>query len=1186
MLKYYPIRLRLIIPLIVSFFFVLASVVLVLKQFSEEREAALASVKTAVSIQMYKLQNSLADLLALEKAGLVERQISEVFLDPNIKIFVFANEYGIVNYANVREFIGSPINFIDDYDEKVSKICMAERHGGRLILGDNNCFFGYYPVLIGLQKGEVRKERIGRIFFIYDFSVLIAKTRDQAIQNGLLYCFSGFCFAALLSYILYLVITSRLNRINRAMHDVAQGSLSLRLRFNGKDEIATLASGFDRMAESLEKERDMLLLMQFVVDHSADSIFLVQADSSLFYVNDAACRLLGYSKDELLQMSLCGVDVRYASNVWGEHWSCLKESRTLTYESLLFSKSGQEIDVEICANYFCFGGREYDCSFMRDIRLRKQAEASLKCQNEEIASLNEEYRIQNDELHNAKDYLEKSESRLREAQHIAKMGDWEFDLLTDYFYWSDELYRIFEVKYPSGRIALSTVCSFIHPEELESVKSAYSMHLHSKQEMDLIVRVQTGSGQIKSVNVRCRTEYRADGKPVLSVGTLVDVTDRIRNEEELRTSRERFELAINGSHSGIWDWDLRTNQTFFSKRWKDQIGYLDEELPNNFDTWEAHLHPDDKALVLENLKWYLEGKTSEYSVEFRFLHKNGSFVWIHARGEVFRDNEGRPCRMAGSHTEITDRKRAEDELAKYREHLEDLVRERTVELERSRFAALSLMQDANKEKLRMQGASFVLKKNQTQLERAKLEAEKANNAKSEFLSNMSHELRTPLNAILGFSKILKQQKNMTENQKEQLETISNCGEHLLSLINDILDMSKIEAQKLELVLCEFSLQQAVRTVFNISKVKADEKELEFVLENVSDLPEYVLGDERKLKQVMLNLANNAVKFTDSGRIVISVGYKPEVSVFVFEVADTGIGIPEERQMEVFYPFVQYAGDKLFHEGTGLGLSISKELVGLMRGEIHLHSVPGEGSTFRIEIPMQRVFDSSLEPDEREVEICGYLGRRRKVLIVDDHPANLALFEGLLEPLGFLLAVAEDGKHALEVVEKFKPDLVLLDYRIPMVDGGELGAALRRIPAYSEIKLLGVSASVQPKDSLLAFKDLCHDFILKPVGISQLLSKLEVLLGLEWIEAEHGCVASCTNKKHLLWPPDEAIEEIRQDCELGDYASMLELLGHIVEKDDAFLPFRNIIYKYLRNYDFEGILSYLMAERTMGEDAVN
>ena len=290
------------------------------------------------------------------------------------------------------------------------------------------------------------------------------------------------------------------------------------------------------------------------------------------------------------------------------------------------------------------------------------------------------------------------------------------------------------------------------------------------------------------------------------------MTEKITAQQALEQERERFELAVAGSNDGIWDWDLQSGNLYLSARWKDQLGYRDHELPNTLDTFRSLLHPEDTEQVFRYVQGYFAGTTGTYEVEFRMMHRDGSIRWILARGAAVRAADGKPVRMAGSHTDITGRKEAEEALLA-----------------------------------------------------AKAAAETASRAKSDFLATMSHEIRTPMNGVIGMAQLLRF-TTLTQEQIEMLEAIETSADSLLQLINDILDLSKIEAGKIELEYADFSIPKAIEDIVLTQKSRIYEKGLSLLNQQADNLPLLVRGDQLRFKQILLNLLSNAIKFTEQGTI--------------------------------------------------------------------------------------------------------------------------------------------------------------------------------------------------------------------------------------------------------------------------------------------------------------------------------
>jgi CheY-like chemotaxis protein len=329
------------------------------------------------------------------------------------------------------------------------------------------------------------------------------------------------------------------------------------------------------------------------------------------------------------------------------------------------------------------------------------------------------------------------------------------------------------------------------------------------------------------------------------------------------------------------------------------------------------------------------------------------------------------------------------------------------------------------------------------------------------------------------------------------------GEHLLMLINDILDVSKIEAHKMEIADEPFDLSALMRQVLGLTRLLAEEKELRLRYDPSTELPRYVRGDERKLRQILLNLLGNAVKYTRKGVITLRVGYgQPDDGVLRCEVADTGIGIPSGKLAEVFEPFTQLSIDRQVREGTGLGLSITRQLLGLMNGRIGVHSNVGAGSLFWFEMPLPRVAGIGTDAGMQQA-VVGYRGDRKRILVVDDNINNASMLVSLLEPLGFDVATAADGRAALERISERIPDLVILDLVMPELDGLETAREIRKRPELASTRIIGASATITDSDSKALFASTCDAFVIKPIQVDLLLERIRELLEISWEREESG-----------------------------------------------------------------------------------
>jgi signal transduction histidine kinase/ligand-binding sensor domain-containing protein/CheY-like chemotaxis protein len=378
---------------------------------------------------------------------------------------------------------------------------------------------------------------------------------------------------------------------------------------------------------------------------------------------------------------------------------------------------------------------------------------------------------------------------------------------------------------------------------------------------------------------------------------------------------------------------------------------------------------------------------------------------------------------------------------------------------------------------------------------AKEAAEVANKAKTVFLASMSHELRTPLNGILGYAQLLQRARNLEPRQLGGLQVIQQSGEHLLKLINDILDSAKIEAGKEELHPSDLSLKPFLESIAAIVQQKAAAKNLQFTAEADPGLPEIIRADERRLRQVLLNLLANAVKFTDSGRVVLQVR-SASAARLTFAVSDSGAGIAAKDFETIFRPFEQVGEVRRRLGGTGLGLMISRQFVRLMGSDIEVESRPGEGSTFRFSLDVQA--GRSQQQRAAAPRVTAYAGERRKVLVVDDIDANRAVLRDMLEELNFQVIEAGNGKEAMSAAGLERPDLILMDVYMPEMDGLELIRRLRRSPELSGIPIIAVSASASQSDAATCLAAGANAFLAKPVVEAQLLEKMGSLLRLQWI----------------------------------------------------------------------------------------
>jgi signal transduction histidine kinase/CheY-like chemotaxis protein len=453
---------------------------------------------------------------------------------------------------------------------------------------------------------------------------------------------------------------------------------------------------------------------------------------------------------------------------------------------------------------------------------------------------------------------------------------------------------------------------------------------------------------------------------------------------------------------------------------------------------------------------------------------------------------------------------------------------------------------------------------------AREEAERANLAKSEFLANMSHELRTPLNAILGYSQLFRLDDNLGEDYKRGVNIIEKSGKHLLHLINDILDLAKIEAGKFELEKYSFHLKSLLAFIEEMIKVKTKDKGLSFIVDYSDDLPVYVLGDEKKINQVLINLLGNGVKFTQKGSIILKV--KKQDKNIEFSVEDTGVGITEENLEDIFSPFRQLGDHLRKTEGTGLGLTISKNFIKIMGGELKVESVYGKGSKFWFEIELPEDFSPDLSNLTREEEITGYKGERKKILIVDDKIENRLILIEFLKKIGFELEEAENGFQCLDRIPVFKPDLIFMDLVMPEMNGYEAAKKISENPLYKGIKIIALSASKLDDLNSEVLKIGFDDYMPKPFLYRDLLGMLIKHLNLECIYKEKIDFPLTKNlmEEHVILPHEDIIKTLYEMAKEGRLKGIREELEKVKGLDKDYLTFYNQVKSLADNFEIKNI----------------
>ncbi|MBF0290907.1 MAG: response regulator [Nitrospinae bacterium] len=474
------------------------------------------------------------------------------------------------------------------------------------------------------------------------------------------------------------------------------------------------------------------------------------------------------------------------------------------------------------------------------------------------------------------------------------------------------------------------------------------------------------------------------------------------------------------------------------------------------------------------------------------------------------------------------------------------------------------------------------KRAEDELRRAKDQAEAANRAKSVFLATMSHELRTPLNAILGFSDLMRNDPDITDGQRENLEIINRSGGHLLSLINDVLDMAKIEAGRVVMEIKPFDLGALALDITNMLRVRAEEKGLRLTLDQSHELPRFIKGDQDKLRLVIVNLVNNAIKYTNHGEVILRMGIQPEVEDIrlIIEVEDTGVGVSQEDQADIFKPFVQ-VGKPATQKGTGLGLAIVKEYVQLMGGRIGVESVLDKGSLFRAIIPATSAEEGEVAaPQSVTAQVAGLEpGQPRyRIMIVEDQQENWLLLRRLLEDAGFEVKVAANGEEAVKMFQSYRPGFIWMDRRMPVMDGLEATRRIRALDGGKDVKIVAVTASALTEDRAEILSIGMDDFVRKPYRPMEIFDCMAKHLGVRYVYKQTAPtgVGALVPAAELAGLPATLRRELADGLILGNVERLAELMTR-VERQDAALA--KSLARHINSFNYLPILKALETSET-------
>jgi PAS domain S-box-containing protein len=599
----------------------------------------------------------------------------------------------------------------------------------------------------------------------------------------------------------------------------------------------------------------------------------------------------------------------------------------------------------------------------------------------------------------------------------------------------------------------------LYSEDRQSISDEWYRSAQEDRPFSLEYRFQRPDGVITWVYGQSVVKLDADGIITGYVGTITDINDRKQAELQLQKVSDRLALALSSGAIGCWEWNIQQNMAFWDERMYELYGVCKEkDLRIVYEIWAGAIHPEDRAESEMTTQQIATGQVEEYDTEFRVVHPDGSIHFIKAYGTLKRDASGNPLSIIGINFDISDRKQAEAQLQKI-----------------------------NDELLR------------------------ATRLKDEFLANMSHELRTPLNSILGMNEVLQDEifGSINERQLKTLQTIENSSTHLLALINDILDVAKIESGEVMLELTATDLDSLCQSSLAFIKQQALTKRIQLIPRIPKHLPEIML-DERRIRQVLINLLNNAVKFTlEGGTITLEVSQVQlessttnltTLNYLKIAVIDTGIGISAENIQKLFQPFIQIdSALNRQYQGTGLGLALVKRLVELHGGNVELTSEVGVGSCFAINL-LINIGSPAIEEQTEDLSEQSQIGQSQTeelilplILLAEDNEANITTFSSYLDAKGYRILLATNGQQAIDLAKSHSPDLILMDIQMPVMDGMEAIKQIRLDPNLVDIPIVALTALAMAGDRERCLAVGANEYLTKPVKLKQLATSIQQFL---------------------------------------------------------------------------------------------
>jgi len=912
--------------------------------------------------------------------------------------------------------------------------------------------------------------------------------------------------------------------------------------------VALIGAAFDitdrKQAEAALRDSEARFRALFEQAHSS-IVIIDPATGRILDCNRQAHEHLGYTAAEFLQLSVADVDMVTPETMLAG-LQAIREQGNLVFETRQRRKTGEIRDMRIHASRITSHDQTFILGIGHDMTEQKQAEEELKLNEARLESLLRISQLQDTALQPILDFALEEAIQLTGSQ-------------IGYIYYYDEATRQFTLN--SWSKGVMRECTITKPQtvyDLEKtgiwgeavrqrqpilvndfhtphpLKKGYPAgHAPLRRFLTVPVIVDGNIVAVTGVANKADEYNQADVRQLLLLMDSVwNICQRKQAEEELR----KFSRAVEQSGSAIVITDSTGAIEYVNPAFCVSTGYTRQEAigQNPRVLKSGHMSPD----VYANL-WRTITDGNVWQGELLNRNKNGGLYWESATISPVKDAAGTTTHYLAVKENITERKRLEEELRA-----------------------------------------------------AKEAAEAANRAKSVFLANMSHELRTPLNGILGYAQILLRDVDLTDAQREGVNTIRRSGDHLLGLINDILDLAKVEAGKVELALADVHFAELLSGISDIIRVRADAKGIAFRLETAPTLPQTIRADERRLRQVLLNLLGNAVKFTERGTVTLRVGATPCVrpetapssgqtqgqtqgsaptEIVRFEITDTGIGIAPDDLPKLFAAFQQVGDDRYKAQGTGLGLALSRNLIRVMGGDLRVTSALGQESTFWFELTVPVVVAAANDAQPTRPPIIGIVGQPPRILIVDDDATNRQLLLDTLAPLGFDLHTARNGREGWERCQRVQPHAIITDLRMPDLDGISLIRQLRQDSAYQTCVIFASSASVYAEDRQQSLAAGAQAFLPKPLDMERLLHELQQRLHLTWQYATLSEQTEApTPDAEIICPPQAIVQSLYDSALMGDILELRQQIAALAAQDARFAGFVRQLEPLARGFNMREV----------------